>query len=348
MLARHGAGLVHDAGAGHENGEATWAQAVDRAGDEVVMQAQPELCGQRVGFDDAVREWRVADGQVEAAAKRGARVVLPPHARLRMDQRGDACGDRIVFDAGEARAVAQRLRHQGEEQPGAHARFEDPPCTEAEMLGGAPDGPDHRLGRVMGVLCRALQGGVFRDRGGVGEVVADLLPAGPQTRLARQRKGVLRQVGRAEADEAHQLFLLGGRGRAPGILQFPRQADRGDIVAGAGRPAAGKLPIAGQCKVHPLLRRSERGGRVRLIIGIRRHGYCCRHGHRPTQRGAVEQAKRVLRCIGHRVSPGRVMPHRCANGRSGGHQDGWGTGSGLGQPGEDEVSTRPAASACRR
>ncbi len=68
----------------------------------------------------------------------------------------------------------------------------------------------------------------------VGKGCADLLPAGPELGLPRQRKGVLCHVGGAEADEAYQLLLLRGRWRSPRILQIPRQSDRRDVVAGAG------------------------------------------------------------------------------------------------------------------
>ena len=42
VLSRRGAGLVHRAGAGDEQRDATWPQPRDRAGDEVVVEPQAE------------------------------------------------------------------------------------------------------------------------------------------------------------------------------------------------------------------------------------------------------------------------------------------------------------------
>ena len=233
------------------------------------MQAEAELGRRRVGSDDPIRKRRIADRKVEAAPEWGTRVILPAHAGLGVNKGGDTCGDGIIFDARQAGAVAQRLWHQGEEQPGAHARLEHTARTEAEMLGSAPDRSDHRLRRVVGVLGRSLEGGIFRGGRGVCQVLADLLPAGPEIRLARQWKGILRHVRGAEADEAQEPLLLGGRGRTSGILQLLRQPNCRDVVAGAGGPATGKLPVAGKREVHPPLLRRERGGRVRLVVGVR-------------------------------------------------------------------------------
>ena len=91
---------------------------------------------------------------------------------------------------------------QGEEQAGAHARLQHVAAGEAEALGCSPKSTDDRLGRVVGVLRRPLQGGVFGRGHRVGEILADRLPAGPKLRGARQREGVLRQFRCPEADEA--------------------------------------------------------------------------------------------------------------------------------------------------
>src|SRR3954451_7736951 len=74
------------------------------------MQPQAEPGHHRVGLDDPVGEGRVADREVESAAERTARVVLAADSCLGMDQPGNAGGDRVVFDAGEARALPQRVK----------------------------------------------------------------------------------------------------------------------------------------------------------------------------------------------------------------------------------------------
>ena len=112
-----GAGLVHGAGAGHEQRDAARPQPGDRAGDEVVVQAQAEGGRRRIGAHDAVRERRVADRQVEPAAERAAGVVLASDARPGMHVAGDAGGDRIVFDAGQPAGGAQASGSSAKNRP---------------------------------------------------------------------------------------------------------------------------------------------------------------------------------------------------------------------------------------
>jgi hypothetical protein len=137
-----------------------------------------------------------------------------------MHAAGDAGGHRIVFDAGQVAGAAQRRRQQGEEQASAHAGFEHTPAVKAEMLGRAPEGADDRLGGVVGILGRPLQGRVFGRRDRFRELLADVFPAGPEPGRTRQRKAGLGQFGRTEAGEAEQLRLFLGGGRAPGRFQM--------------------------------------------------------------------------------------------------------------------------------
>ena len=66
------------------------------------MQPQAERGRGGIGANDAVRERRIADHQIEPAGEVAAGVVLAAYAGFRMDEAGDAGGHRIVFDAGEA------------------------------------------------------------------------------------------------------------------------------------------------------------------------------------------------------------------------------------------------------
>ena len=90
VLARRGAGLVHCAGAADEQRDATRPEAGDRAGDEVVVEPQAERGRGGVGTDDAVRERRIADHQVEAAGEIAAGVVLAADAGFRVDRGGQS------------------------------------------------------------------------------------------------------------------------------------------------------------------------------------------------------------------------------------------------------------------
>ena len=161
VLARGAARLVHGAGAGDEQRQTARPQPGDRTGDEVVVQPQAE-CGRcRIGAHDAIRERWIANGEVEAAGELAAGVVLAAYPRLGMHQAGDAGRHRIVLDAGQPAGPAQLLRQQREEQAGAHAGLEHAAAGEAEMLRGAPERADDRFRRVVRVLRRSLQGGVF-------------------------------------------------------------------------------------------------------------------------------------------------------------------------------------------
>jgi hypothetical protein len=100
VLARGPARFVHRAGAGHEEGDAARAQPCNRAGDEVVVQAQAKSCGRPIRANDAVRKRRIADREVETAAEPAARVILAPDPRLGMRQARDPGSDWAVFDTG--------------------------------------------------------------------------------------------------------------------------------------------------------------------------------------------------------------------------------------------------------
>ena len=69
---------------------------------------------------------------------------------------------------------------------------------------------------------------------------SELFPTVPELHFAGAAEDTVREVGRAEADVADQskLFVLGGR--SLGGLDFRRQPDRHDIVAGAILPATGR------------------------------------------------------------------------------------------------------------
>ena len=215
VLARRRVGLVHRAGAGHEHGQPTGPQPGDGTRDEVVVQPQVQRRRGRVGAHDPVGEGRVADGEVEAAAERAPGVVLAAHPGTGMHQPRDAGGHRVVFHPGQAGRTPERFGQQGEEQPRPHARLQHAAAGEAEALHGAPQGADDGLRRVVGILGGALEGGILGRGHGVGEDLPDLVPSRAEPGLARQREGVLCQVGGAEADEAQQGRLLVWRRGAP-------------------------------------------------------------------------------------------------------------------------------------
>ena len=137
----------------------------DRAGDEVVVQAQTERGGGGVGTDDAVREGRVADHQVEAA-RRGCCGCNPRSGRGLPD--GSSRAMRAVIGsystpvrrAAPRRASGSRAKNRPVPMPGSSTRPPAKPRCWAARQSARMTGS----GRVVGVLRRALQGRVFRRR----------------------------------------------------------------------------------------------------------------------------------------------------------------------------------------
>ena len=244
VLACHGAGLVHRAGAADEQRDAARPEACDRAGDEVVVEPQAERGRGGVCANDAVRERRIADHQIKTAGEVAAGVVLAAYAGFRMDEAGNPGRHRIVFDAGELRCTAQCLGQQGEEQAGAHAGLEHAAAGEAETLSGVPQRPDNALGCVVGILRRTLQGRILGGRHRVGEITPDRFPPVAVSGRSGQRKAVLSELGGAEAHKAQQLRLLLRGRRTARSLDLLGQADRRDVVARAGGPAACERAVA--------------------------------------------------------------------------------------------------------
>ena len=203
--------------------------------------------------------------------------------------------------------------------PGSSTR---PPLKPSRSAARQSAGDD-RLGRVVSVLRRTLQRCVFFRCDGGFERRADLLPAGAEFILAGRRKAVLRQLRRAEADEAQQLRLLvRGRGAAR-LFKLLRQDDRGDVVARPGCPATGKTAAAFEPEVAATRDRISRGRRAVVRIGV---GMLCiglvnlvllgdglQDVRTPTRQcGVVEQAEREFGIVRHGGSPrgGRVAGSR--------------------------------------
>ncbi len=122
VLARRGHGLVHGPARGDEGRHAAGLQALDRAGDEVVVQGQAEPAGRIVRPHRAIRERRVAHHHVVALGQPGLGEVLGPDPRLREQLGRDPRGDRVGLDPGQRRLGRGLLRHQRQEQARCRSR----------------------------------------------------------------------------------------------------------------------------------------------------------------------------------------------------------------------------------
>ena len=267
------------------------------------MQPQTEGGSRGIGAHDPIREGRVADRKIEAAAEPTPRVVLAADRRLGMDEAGDPRRHRAIFDAGKAGRLAQLRRHRREKQPGSHARLEHNSASEAEPLCGTPQRADDRLRRVVRILRRALEYGVFGRADTIREIAADLVPAGAETGGARQRKAVLCELGGAEPGKAqHQSLFIDCR-RSSGLLDLLREPDGGDVVPRPRRPAVGKTAIGVELEVFAASRCRRRIGSCVVELGWRRLAcrlFAFRGLDGPIEGGAVEQAEGRRCGVGHR------------------------------------------------
>jgi hypothetical protein len=283
------------------------------------MKPETEGGGCGVATDDAIGEGWIADREVEPTGQPAARVVFAADAGLGVDETGNARGDRIVFDAGQPRGLPQTVGHQGEEQAGAHAGFENAPAVEAEMPRGTPDGADQRLRREMRILGRSLQRRDFRGCRGGGQALPDLLPALTEVIGTRQREAVLGKLGRAEADEPEQFALLIRRRCATTVLDLLGERDSADVVARPGWPATREGTLAGEGVVG-----AAHGRDGRRVWCLRRRVPCrgdqdlrgLGHFDGPADGGAVEETESVLCGVGHEglraCACNRPLDGRCA------------------------------------
>ena len=240
-----------------------------------------------------------------------------------MHEARETRGHRAVLDAGQSGGLAQFLWQQGEEQPRAHPGLEHAAGSKAEMPCGAPQGADDRLRRVVRILGRALQRCIFGRTDRLGQFAADRLPAGPKIGAPRQWEAALRQLRGAEANEPEEPCLLFGCRRATALFELFGEPDRCEVVARPRGPAAGEAAVGFEVEVSaPHRRHGPVSDAFRVGLARSCGGWL---GFRswpidgPAKSGAVEEAERVLRGVGHR----RVLlyagaPPRCQARQAGG------------------------------
>jgi hypothetical protein len=190
-----------------------------------------------------------------------------------------------------------------------------------------PQRADNALGRVVGVLRCALQGRIFGGRHRVGEITTDLFPAVAVSRRSGQRKAVLGELGRTETHEAQQSRLLLRRRRTACSLDLLRQADRGDVVSRARRPAARERTVAIEDVVAAVCDRAgfaqRRGGVSIVQVRCVTSGDSCGNLHARSETGAVEQGEGELRGVWHEflrwraTARSEIRSVRCCS------RDGW-------------------------
>src|SRR5690606_35206344 len=107
----------------------------------------------------------------------------------------------------------------------------------SKTLKPCPDRPDDELRREMGVLGAAGERSIVALADGILQIGADFGPALAEINLARPAEDAVGEIGRTETGEADQLRLFFGGGRSLVRLDFGREPDRSDVIAGAFLPA---------------------------------------------------------------------------------------------------------------
>jgi hypothetical protein len=264
VLARLAVDLVHRPARRYEGGETAWPQPLDRPRNEIIMQREAQFSGWIVGAHGPVRERRIPDSEVVELRQSRLGEILVPDASVGEEEFGDPGGRWVHFDAGQRELADEGFRAKSEEEARAATGLEHAPAVEAHPAERPPDGADHELGRVVGVLGGPLEIGEVVVRDEPFEFDAEIFP-GRRESVSGAAEDPVGEVRRAERGEARQPLLLVGPGMAGFRLDRRHESDRGEIVLCARFPALGKTAIAGepvivcgdgQCSI---LRRKGRG-----------------------------------------------------------------------------------------
>ncbi|MDT4834646.1 hypothetical protein FQZ97_682910 [compost metagenome] len=331
VLTRCRVRLVHRPKARDKGGEATGFQEIERSGDEVVMQPEPERAIGWIRPDGPVGEGGIADGKIVDRRQIGSRKVAIDDPGPRLQQLDDAGSDGIEFDGGDEASVAERRRHQGWKQARTDTRLEYAAPAPSHALQARPDRPDDELRREMGILRAASERRVVGARNGGFERAGEFAPAFAEIDLPGTAEHPVRQLGGAEPREADELRLLLRGGRSILLLDVVRDQDRGNIGAGAILPGSGQASIRiVQVEIRPVAaspgrrtfycRRRQGGGRrgrrrfrVVVVGGGRLEAAECRDTQAKARREcAAAEHVESEGIVAHGTSSGNDERHRPA------------------------------------
>ncbi len=247
-------------------------QGVERGEEELVVDRMAVQLGLELEAQRLFAERRIADGQVERVIGQGNVLkAAVEHRFLRVEQRGDARGQIVVFDARKARLRGERVGDEADEVTGAHRRLERHAALIAQVTRRLPHGLHDGLRRVVRIERGTARLRIFLRPKQCHQFAAALGPCV----LELGRFGRWECVGQAApADIAGHDGLLGGRGAAVFALDRLHRHNGGDVVLVLGDLAAfaqvqgvGDAEVAGRDR--------DRGGR-----GLRGRQLCAGSGSR--------------------------------------------------------------------
>lgn len=273
------------------------------------MQSQPERAIGAVGAYGPVREWRIADGEVEARRQLRAGKISSEDPGPRLQQPDDACGDGIELDAGDVRQITKRFRHQRRKQARADPRLQHPAAAPSETLQARPDRPDDEFRCEMGILGAAGKRGIVGLADGILQIGTDFVPALAEFGFARTAEDAVGKIRRTEAGEADQRLLFLARRRTIARLDLGSEPDRGNVVARTVLPAAGKLAVIGEMEIQATgtarrgRRPHDRGDRqgrgwscgIRIVVGLE---VAAEGRHAQAERGRKRSVAEKIDCEG--------------------------------------------------
>ena len=151
----------------------------------------------------------IPDCEVVELRESRLREILVPDAGVRVEEFGDPGGRWIHFDAGQCELAARASGDSAKKQARPATWLEDAPAVETHPAERPPDGADHELRRVVGVLGGPLEVGEVVARDEPFEFDAEIFPCRRES-VSGAAEDPVGEVGRAERGEARQPLLLVG------------------------------------------------------------------------------------------------------------------------------------------
>ena len=161
QFAQRGIEFVHRAARRDEHHQTAGPHFFQRRREKIIMDGKFVIVETRV-VNGVIAKWDIGNGEVvKSIGEFGLLKRLGTDVRVGIKSLGNACGQRINFDAGDGRAAEHVFRHEADEVADAAGGFEHAPAFETEPFGGAIHRADDGRRGVMGVEGGGAGGTMF-------------------------------------------------------------------------------------------------------------------------------------------------------------------------------------------